>query len=192
MNIVNGNGVQTCASAGPNHYCCYGFEGCNCSDPDVVFTLQAATVVTTINPSATFTQSSASTSTSSSSTTTTTSSTTPSSSASTSPTAATKSTNGVAIGVGVGVGTVAVGALAGLAYFFWGRQKTRANTAKLSAEGHPPAAVGSPHEIYSQPKPQGYPQQGGYPPQGYSATPMNELSTDQHYQHVGELPGRHY
>jgi len=102
------------------------------------------------------------------------------------------------------VGTVAVGALAGLAYFFWRRQKTRANTAKLSAEGHPPAAVGSPHEIYSQPKTRGYPQQGRYPPQGYPATPMNELSTeqhyqppgelstDQHYQHVGELPGRHY
>ena len=192
MNKVNGNGVQTCPSVGPDHYCCYGFNGCNCSDPNVVFTLQARTVVTTINPSATFTQSSASTSTSSSSTTTTTPSTTPSSSASTSPTAAAKSSNAVAIGVGVGVGTVAVGALAGLAYFFWRRKKTRANTAKLSAEGHPPAAVGPPHEIYSQPKPQGYPQQGGYMPQEYPATPMNELSTHQHSLPPGELPARHY
>lgn len=90
------------------------------------------------------------------------------------------------------MGTVAVGALAALAYLLWRRQKPRANIAEVSAEGHPPAAFGSPHEYYSQPKPQGYSQQEGYLSQEYPATPMNELSTDQHYQPVGELPGPHY
>ncbi len=89
------------------------------------------------------------------------------------------------------MGTIAVGAVAGLAYLLWRRQKPRADTAEVSAEGHPPAAFGSPHKYHSQPKPQGYPQQVGYPPQEYPATPMNELSTDQLYQSVGELPGCH-
>ncbi len=185
---VSGNGVQTCPNIGANHFCCYGYNGCNCSDPSAVFTLQAGTIVTTINPSASYTATAAASSTTSSAGTTT-SSSGPTGTGSTSPTSTPAATHGVAIGVGVGIGTVAVAALAGLGYFFWRRRSSRGKAMELSAEQspHPPPF----QEYYADqpPKPQ-----GGYPGQGYpyQQTALNELPSDRQYQPVGELPSHPY
>ncbi|OBT71491.1 hypothetical protein VF21_09275 [Pseudogymnoascus sp. 05NY08] len=50
---VSGNGVKSCPEAGPNAYCCYGYSGCDCTDPSQVVTARAGSIVTTIDPDAT-------------------------------------------------------------------------------------------------------------------------------------------
>ncbi|KAE9368765.1 hypothetical protein N431DRAFT_547673 [Stipitochalara longipes BDJ] len=187
---ITGNGVQNCPLLGANHFCCYGFGGCNCSDPNAVFTLQAGTIVTTIDPSATYTASVSSTATSSAATTTTSSG--PTGTGSTSPTSTPAPTHGVAIGVGVGIGTVAVAALAGLGYFFWRRRKSHGKATELSAEQAPQPPPFQEYYADQAGKPQGgYPPQA-YPAQGYQPTHMNELPSNQYYQPVGELPSHPY
>ncbi|PMD61650.1 uncharacterized protein K444DRAFT_611890 [Hyaloscypha bicolor E] len=177
-----GNGLQTCQSLGPNHFCCYGLNGCNCSDPSAVFTLNLGTVVTTIDPSATYTAS-VSSSTSSSLATTTSSSSPTGTSATTTPSPA--PTHGVAIGVGVGVGIVGVAAFAGLGYFFFRRRQSKSKASELSAG---PGSQPPPFQEYYNP-PGGQKPQGGYQQQEYPQTPMTELPEGRHYQPVGELPG---
>lgn len=51
--IEPGNGVKSCPEAGPNAYCCFGYSGCDCSDPSQVVTAIAGTIVTTIDFSVT-------------------------------------------------------------------------------------------------------------------------------------------
>ncbi|KFZ07987.1 hypothetical protein V502_09629 [Pseudogymnoascus sp. VKM F-4520 (FW-2644)] len=48
-----GNGVKSCPEARPNAYCCFGYSGCDCSDPSQVVTAIAGTIVTTIDFSVT-------------------------------------------------------------------------------------------------------------------------------------------
>ncbi|OBT52746.1 hypothetical protein VE04_08061 [Pseudogymnoascus sp. 24MN13] len=57
---VPGNGVKSCPEAGPNAYCCFGYSGCDCTDPSQVVIARAGSIVTTIDPSATYTTSTAS------------------------------------------------------------------------------------------------------------------------------------
>ncbi|KIN08371.1 hypothetical protein OIDMADRAFT_175182 [Oidiodendron maius Zn] len=153
-----GNGVQVCPNVGPNHYCCYQFGGCNCSDPSQVFSIAAATIITTINPSITHTSQSSTATTSSSTTTTGSSSnsastTNPASSSptSSSPSAtstlsnAQKSTNevpvAVPIGVGVGLGVPLILLVAGLLFYLLRRPGAAAPDTMLLANQKPSQAT---------------------------------------------------
>ncbi|KFY84888.1 hypothetical protein V500_08910 [Pseudogymnoascus sp. VKM F-4518 (FW-2643)] len=66
-----GNGVKSCPEAGPNAYCCFGYSGCDCSDPSQVVTAIAGTIVTTIDFSVTSASSTSSSTHTSSSTSST-------------------------------------------------------------------------------------------------------------------------
>ncbi|KFY32920.1 hypothetical protein V495_08607 [Pseudogymnoascus sp. VKM F-4514 (FW-929)] len=44
-----GNGVQSCPEAGPNAYCCYGYNGCNCADPSQIIHVEAGSIIGTID-----------------------------------------------------------------------------------------------------------------------------------------------
>ncbi|KFX98227.1 hypothetical protein O988_04457 [Pseudogymnoascus sp. VKM F-3808] len=46
---VPGNGVQSCPEAGPNAYCCYGYGGCDCSDPSQIIHVVAGSIIGTID-----------------------------------------------------------------------------------------------------------------------------------------------
>lgn len=199
METVQGNGVQVCTNAGPNHYCCYQFGGCNCSDPSQVFSIAAATILTTIDPAITHTAQSSSASTSTSAHTTSKSAvTTPTSSPSSqtgsstqsAPTAANsdsgsavqKSTSSkqvsvaVPIGVGVGLGVPLLLVAAALVFYILRRRQPAA-----AAPPPPPDAM----------KPYQTTELAGYynPRAELAGQPTgNEHSTGAYSQ--GEYPGR--
>ncbi|KAE9370928.1 hypothetical protein N431DRAFT_492923 [Stipitochalara longipes BDJ] len=143
----NGAGLQLCPSYGPDHFCCYGLNGCNCSDSSQVFSLSTGTVVTTIDPSATYT---ATPTTSTSLTTSSNAPVSPSTSQSTilSPTISSstssssgipattskKSSNGLGIGIGVGVGLLIAITLAAVGFYFLRRGKSSPKDAQLAME----------------------------------------------------------
>jgi len=132
----SGNGVTSC---GTEKYCCYGLEGCDCSNLTEVFTTNAGTVLGTITAatsttSTTSSLSSVSTTTSTKSTTTISQTLASNPSRSTSLSSATptptldstlKSVNRVAISVGVGVSVFTVSALGAGAFWFWRKRKAR-------------------------------------------------------------------
>jgi hypothetical protein len=125
--IVDGNGILGCPpSIGRGTFCCYGYNGCNCTNSTQVFSLGIGTVLTTLAF--------------------TTPSRTAGSSSSTSipqnvPTASTASgivsdgtrPNGAAIGAGVGVGIPAMVAIMGLLYWIW-RLRSKIAPNSISAE----------------------------------------------------------
>lgn len=139
--LAGANGVQAC---GVGTYCCYGFDGCDCSDSTQVFTLGSIELFTSIasTPSqASITTSSMSedgtaVSTSWIRSTITDAITTPTSASSTqSPEETNHSDTGVAIGVAVGIGIPFVLAIAG-GLWFW-RRKRRTTDDKTGDGGSP-------------------------------------------------------
>ncbi|KFY68295.1 hypothetical protein V498_10676 [Pseudogymnoascus sp. VKM F-4517 (FW-2822)] len=149
-----GNGVQSCPEAGPNAYCCFGYSGCDCSDPDQVVTAIAGSIVATIDFDVTSARSTTSRTTSSTATSTHTSSTTSSTDTPSSTSASKDSTattaepeaitttntsqdqgdqetksSALPIGVGVGVGVVVLIAIAAATFFFLRRRRQKAQEA---------------------------------------------------------------
>lgn len=116
LTVNGGNGVKDC---GDGNYCCYGFDGCDCNNQTVLFTLDRGNIVTTLPakmPSATSTSSSKSASTSGNNSNA-------SSPSDSSHSGGLSSSASIGAGIGVGVGGLLVIGAVGVGVFFCVRRR---------------------------------------------------------------------
>lgn len=124
--IVDGSGVEDC---GDGKYCCYGSDGCDCSNQTTLFTLDPGNIITTLPveiPSATSTSSFSQS----------TSKSTPGGSTSGAKSGPSGLSSSASIGVGVGVGIAAlllIGAV-GVGVVFWIRRRRRARESRAHVD----------------------------------------------------------
>ncbi|KAH8602360.1 hypothetical protein B0O99DRAFT_680489 [Bisporella sp. PMI_857] len=197
---IPGVGVDVCSTRGPGWYCCYGFGGCDCKDDSQVFSLAAATIITTINVDITKSTSSTSSisSTSSSSTSTISATTkitstswpsntgslnsaTPSDSAADFKSKENKGSNKTGIAVGLGVGIPAAALIALGAFFLLRWRKTR-NQKPQELGSSPPSAYSSYGLAQHSPNP------STYHPHGYHYPPQSQPLMQRQYSQTGNPP----
>lgn len=107
-----------------NRYCCYGLGGCDCSDPNAVFTLPAGDVITTLALSTSSTISTTAVSTTDVPATSTAAAIAQATTSPTEPAGSSNDHKGLGIGLGVGLGIPLIAAIIG-AWLYWRRKQKR-------------------------------------------------------------------